>query len=78
MKKLTIALAAVALLSLTSCHTKNCRCYQLVGTRWSGPYTTTTSVGITCNSLNSPTEVCNEMDDPILDPSDIGVDTKKK
>lgn len=78
MKKYIIALAALALFSLSSCDTKDCRCYQLVGGRWTGPHTTVATAGTPCNSLNSRTEVCNEMDDPILDPSDIGVDNKRR
>lgn len=73
-----MALAAIAALGLTSCGTKDCRCYELVSGRWTGPRTTVTTVGTPCNSLNNRTFLCNEMDEPILDPSGIGVDTKKK
>ena len=72
---LILVLGATA---LASCDGKSCRCYELVGNRWTGPNTTVTAAGTRCNQLNNSYRVCNEMDDPILDPSDIGVDTKKK
>ena len=31
-----------------------------------------------CSELNTSNRMCNEMDDPIIDPDDIGVDYKKK
>jgi hypothetical protein len=78
MKKLLIlALGAIAL-TLSSCDSKSCRCYELVNTQWTGPNTTVTAAGTRCSDLNNHYRVCNEMDDPILDPRDIGVDTKKK
>ena len=78
MKKLLLSLAALSLLGLVSCGTKNCRCYDYVGGRWTDPHTVVTAPGTPCNSLNNRTEACNEMDDPIIDPNDIGQDTKKK
>lgn len=78
MKKLIVALAALMALGFTSCGSKNCRCYEMVGGRWTGPHTTSALAGTACSSLNNPHYLCNEMDEPILDPSDIGVDTKKK
>ncbi len=78
MKKTIIALVALAALAFTSCGTKDCRCYQLIGGRWTGPRTTVTTSGTPCNTLNDQTLRCDEMDDPILDPSEMGVDTKKK
>ena len=75
--KLTLLLALGAL-ALASCDSKSCRCYELVGSRWTGPNTTVTTAGTRCSALNNSYRVCNEMDDPILNPDDIGVDTKKK
>ena len=76
MKKLL--LIAICTLVLASCDSKSCRCYELVGSRWTGPNTTIAAAGTRCSELNSPTRKCNEMDDPIIDPSDIATDTKKK
>lgn len=76
MKKLLII--AVCALALASCDSKSCRCYEMVGSRWTGPNTTLTAAGTRCSDLNNPTRKCNEMDDPILDPNDIATDTKKK
>ena len=78
MKKLLLSLAALSLLGLASCDSKSCRCYELVGNRWTGPSTTSTMAGTRCNELNTSYRMCNEMDDPILNPDDIGVDNKKK
>ena len=78
MKKIFLAIAALSLLGLASCDGKSCRCYDLVGSRWTGPSTTSTLAGTRCSELNTTRRVCNEMDDPILNPDDIGVDTKKK
>ena len=78
MKKLFLAIAALSLLGLASCDGKSCRCYELVGKRWTGPTTTSTVAGTRCSELNTTHRVCNEMDDPIIDPDDIGVDYKKK
>ena len=75
--KLTLLLALGAL-ALASCDSKSCRCYELVNAHWTGPSTTVTAAGTRCASLNNSYRVCNEMEDPIIDPSDIGVDTKKK
>ncbi|MBO4600596.1 MAG: hypothetical protein J5641_07640 [Bacteroidales bacterium] len=72
---LIIALGALA---LASCDGKSCRCYELVGSHWTGPNTTYAESGIRCAELNNRTRYCNEMDDPILDPNDIATDTKKK
>lgn len=76
-RRLTLILALGAL-ALASCDSKSCRCYELVNTHWTGPNTTVTAAGTRCSDLNNSYRVCNEMDDPILDPDDIGVDTKKK
>lgn len=78
MKKFIIALVILSALGLSSCNTKDCRCYELVGGRWTGPRTNITSAGTPCSSLNNRTVVCNEMEDPILNPDDIGVDSKRK
>ena len=78
MKKLLIALAAISLLGLASCGGKNCRCYERVNDRWTGPTTTYASEGTRCNSLNNNYRLCIEMDEPIINPDDIGVDYKKK
>ena len=73
-----LTLAAIAVMVFTSCGTKNCRCYEKVGGRWTGPRTTATMAGTVCSSLNERTLICNEMDDPILNPDDIAVDEKTK
>lgn len=78
MKKTLIALAALCLLGLASCNSKNCRCYEFVNGRWTGPHTTLAADGTRCNTLNTRERLCNEMEDPILNPDDIGVDYKKK
>lgn len=78
MKKILTCMALVAFLALASCGSKDCRCYEFVNGRWTGPHTTLTADGTPCSSLNSVSMLCNEMDDPILNPGDIGVDTKKK
>ena len=77
MKKVVLSLAAVALLTLASCDTKECRCYEYTGTRWIRANTTTIA-GTPCSDLNTSTYKCDEMSDPIIDPNDIGEDTKKK
>ena len=58
------AMAMMLVAVFASCDTKQCRCYEYVGNR--------------CDDLNTKTYFCNEMDDPILDPSDIAVGKKKK
>jgi hypothetical protein len=75
--KLTLLLALGAL-ALASCDTKSCRCYEMVNAHWTGPNTTVAAAGTRCSDLNNYYRVCNEMEDPILNPNDIGVDTKKK
>lgn len=79
MKKIAILLIIAGVTTLASCTftTKNCRCYEYIGSRWTGPRTTTASAGTPCSSLNTKTYQCNEMDDPILDPNDIAEDFKK-
>lgn len=83
MKKISIkmGLASVALLAtvlLASCNMKQCRCYEYVGNRWTGPVTTDTYSGNRCETLNTNSYLCNEMDDPILNPDDIAVGKKRK
>ena len=78
MKLKLILFLALGAIALASCDGKSCRCYELVGSRWTGPNTTVTSAGTRCSDLNNSNRFCNEMDDPILDPSDIGVDSKRK
>ena len=79
MKKTLAPLLLVSgILLLASCDTKECRCYELSGTRWTGPSTTMTTAGTRCADLNDRTRKCNEMDEPILNPDDIGVDEKNK
>lgn len=78
MKFKLILLFALGALALASCDSKSCRCYELVNAHWTGPNTTVTTAGTRCSALNNSYRVCNEMDDPILNPDDIGVDTKKK
>lgn len=70
---LLIVLGAIA---MASCNTKDCRCYELVGSHWTGPATTLANAGTPCSSLNSSTRKCNEMEDPILDSGDIAVGKK--
>lgn len=77
MKKTLLSLMAVTAILFASCDTKECRCYTLNGSRWTGPSTTYTSAGTPCASLNTSTNQCNEMDDPIIDPGDIAVGKKK-
>lgn len=77
MKKILLPILAVAAVLLVSCDTKECRCYTLSGNRWVGPTTTYTVAGTPCASLNTGTDQCNEMDDPIIDPDDIAVGKKK-
>jgi len=78
--KLLFAAAAAALL-LSSCdmvlNTKNCRCYELTDGRWTGPTTEVASPSRQCSSFNTASLLCNEMDEPILDPSEIAVGKKK-
>ena len=76
MKKILII--AICTLALASCDSKSCRCYSKVNSHWTGPSTTVTTAGTRCSDLNNATTKCNEMDDPILDPNDIAVDSKKK
>ena len=76
MKKTIPALAAIAMLTLASCDTKECRCYEYTGTRWVRT-TTSTLAGTACNSLNTDTYKCDEMSDPVIDPNDIASKKKK-
>ena len=78
MKKLLILALGTIALTLSSCDSKSCRCYELVNAHWTGPNTSYVAAGTRCSDLNNSYRKCNEMDDPILDPEDIGVDTKKK
>lgn len=79
MKKILASLLLVLVtMALASCDSKDCRCYELSGSHWTGPHTTMTSAGTRCADLNSRTLKCNEMDEPIINPDDIGVDNKKK
>lgn len=73
--KLTLLLFAGAL-AFASCTTKDCRCYEMTGSGWTGPHTTATIAGTPCADLNSPTRYCNEMSDPYIDPNDIAVGKK--
>ena len=78
MKKLLILALGTIALTLSSCDSKSCRCYELVNAHWTGPNTSYVAAGTRCSDLNNSYRKCNEMDDPILNPEDIGVDTKKK
>ena len=78
MKLKLIIFLALGAIALSSCGDKSCRCYELVNAHWTGPNTTYVADGTRCSDLNNRTRLCNEMDEPILDPHDIGVDTKKK
>ena len=79
MKRILIAISCfAAAMALCSCDGKNCRCYEFNNGRWTGPNTTYAASDTRCASLNTRTLQCIEMDEPIIDPSDIGVDTKKK
>ena len=77
MKKVILTLAALGLLTLSSCDTKECRCYEYNGTRWIRS-NTSTFASSRCSDLNTSTYKCDEMTDPVIDPNDIGEDTKKK
>jgi len=78
MRKIVFSLIAIAgMLSLASCNTKECRCYEYNGSRWVKKYTSTL-VGTRCSDLNTNTYQCDETTDPEIDPNDIGEDTKKK
>ncbi len=78
MKKMSFLLIVAGIMMLASCTfaTKNCRCYEYLGSRWTGPHIATTAEGTPCNRLNSTTYQCNEMLDPIIDPNDIAEDFK--
>lgn len=77
MKKSIITIAILGALSLASCGTKECRCYEQINSQWTGPYTTYASSSTRCAELNTRTLYCNEMNDPIIDPRDIAQDGKK-
>lgn len=77
MKKFGILMAAIGLLSLCSCNVKECRCYHFDGNRWNGPNASYTSPDTKCSSLNNNSTLCNEMDDPILNPDDIAIGKKR-
>ena len=76
MKKI-LFLIALGSIALAACSSKQCRCYDYTGNRWTGPNTTAAVAGTPCADLNTSTRKCNEMDDPILDPNDIAVGKKK-
>ena len=82
-KRMFLLLAAVGVFSIlascinsTSYRTKECRCYELVGKHGDGPTSRMTYYDSPCASLNNSRRVCNEYDDPIINPGDIGVDYK--
>ena len=78
MKKTSLLIIAVAgLMALASCDTKECRCYEYNGSRWIRT-STSTFASSRCSDLNTSTYQCDEISDPVIDPSDIGEDTKKK
>lgn len=77
MKKIALLILVAGTCMLASCSTKSCRCYEYVSGRWTGPITYSAMAGTPCGNLNTPTTYCNEMDDPILDPSDIANGKKK-
>lgn len=82
MKKIIVLMLVVGALALAACtnatayRTKECRCYDLVRDHWVGPSAKLTYYDSPCSSLNNSRRVCNEYDDPIIDPNDIGVDYK--
>lgn len=85
MKKSLTLLLLLGTLAMVSCNpavvsysAKECRCYELANSHWTGPHTRITSSANRCSDLNSRTRLCNEMDEPIIDPNDIGVDEKKR
>ncbi len=77
MKKLAFLLLIAGTFAMASCNTKSCRCYERHSDRWTGPVTYSTYVGTPCGDLNTPTVLCNEMEDHILNPDDIAVGKKK-
>lgn len=77
MKKIAILLLIAGAFAMASCNTKSCRCYELNNGRWTGPFTYSTYAGTACGTLNNSTTLCNEMEEPILNPDDIAVGKKK-
>jgi len=77
MKKFAILLLIAGAFAMTSCNTKSCRCYEYTNGRWTGPFTYGAVAGTPCGNLNTTNTLCNEMEDPILDPDDIAVGKKK-
>lgn len=77
MKKTVILLSIAGALAVASCNTKSCRCYEFNNGRWTGPFTYSAYQGTPCGNLNSTTTLCNEMEDPVLDPDDIAIGKKK-
>lgn len=70
------ALTVASCINGSSYRTKECRCYDFVGNHWVGPSAKMTYYDSPCASLNNSRRVCNEYDDPIINPGDIGVDYK--
>lgn len=78
MKKTLLSIIAVAgMLALSSCDTKQCRCYEYNGRHWvrNDTYILTDRE---CRTQNTNTYKCDEMSDPVIDPNDIAEDGKKK
>ena len=81
MKKIRLlAIAVIAVIAITSCDTKTCRCYYNDGVN--EPYKDYEYVdeGTPCSSLdyerNHRFRMCTEMSEPEIDPHDIGQDYK--
>lgn len=71
MKKLLFLLIGAGVLTLVSCETKTCVCYDAVGDHVVRNYVTT-SAGTRCTALNvSGERACNEESDPLLDPDSM-------
>ncbi len=71
MKKLLFLLIGVGILTLVSCESKTCVCYDATGNRVVRNYVTT-SAGTRCTALNvSGSRACNEESDPLLDPDSM-------
>jgi len=73
-----MASGLILLTGVQSCSVKQCRCYNKTNGTWTGPVTTAVLDNTDCKSYNTDTRICNEYDDPIVDPGSIATDSKKK
>lgn len=82
MKKIMIlGLTAGMAALLGSCDSKSCRCYYYDGVNPAYTETEYVSDGSACSSLDyhrgTQYRTCTEMDEPYIDPGDIGQEYKK-